>query len=386
MRKPKTEWDDGSTSLDRTRIKRSGCHRRPHHPRQTKRGKSIRPTLITYPDGSTEQFAYERLDLVASKDRAGRWTQSFYTNIRQKIPDFGPDARPVAYSWCSCGSLSKLTDPAGRVTEWKRDIQGRPTEKILPDGVTKTSYTYEPRSGRLSSVTNPKDQGSGHPTVSCRYFADGRLKLEDYINNAADNGASDVSCKYEPLNLGRLFSTTESLGTTLYAYLPLSTAVAGAGALNTLDGPLTDDRLQWVYDWQNRPITQKLLKDASTTLLRSETITTDTLGRTSKITNGLGTFTFGYTTALNRLDTLPAPSGLVTSMTYLPATAPGASARPPEARTHSLNGTPFSVHRFGYDVAGRIISWNRTPTGATAANQSFAYNASDELTLSEKNR
>ncbi|MEY5026505.1 MAG: hypothetical protein RLZZ244_2033, partial [Verrucomicrobiota bacterium] len=56
-------------------------------------------------------------------------SRSFFNTIRQKIADFGPDGKSTGYAWCSCGSLSKLTDPAGRVTEWKRDIEGRVTEK-----------------------------------------------------------------------------------------------------------------------------------------------------------------------------------------------------------------------------------------------------------------
>ena len=42
--------------------------------------------------------------------------------------------RITQLDWCGCGSLSGLIDPLGRVTSWVRDIQGRVTGKIYPDG------------------------------------------------------------------------------------------------------------------------------------------------------------------------------------------------------------------------------------------------------------
>ena len=58
-----------------------------------------RPTLVTHPDGSTEQFAYDRLDLVAAKDRAGRWTRTPHDAIRRPIATIAPDMKMTRKTW-----------------------------------------------------------------------------------------------------------------------------------------------------------------------------------------------------------------------------------------------------------------------------------------------
>jgi RHS repeat-associated protein len=346
-----------------------------------------RPTLVTHPDGSTEQFAYDRLDLVAAKDRAGRWTRTPHDAIRRPIATIAPDLKTTRYDWCSCGSLYKLTDPAGRVTEWKRDILGRVTEKIMPDGVTKTRYAYQPRSARLASMTRPNQQGGGSPTVSYRYFADGRLQKEDYTDNSAETGAADVTYTYEPGNLGRLLSVADGIGTHGYSYRAFGTA--GAGAVEYINGPLTNDRVQFVHDWQDRVTTEKLLNDGDTTELRSETHTWDSLGRPATLTNTLGTFTFGYLTALSRPDSLARPGGISSAFAYKANNAAGNSARALESITHTLAGTPASTlasHTYGYDPAGRITSWQTQGAGLEAVTRTFGHNLGDELTRATKTR
>lgn len=82
-----------------------------------------RVTLVTYPDATTVQSTYDKLDLSASKDRAGRITR--YTNnaLRQVSRVVDPLGRTTLYNWCRCGALQDLTDPMGRVTHWDYDTQ-----------------------------------------------------------------------------------------------------------------------------------------------------------------------------------------------------------------------------------------------------------------------
>src|SRR5262249_2201131 len=42
-----------------------------------------RPITITYPNGTFEELVWNRLDLVAVKDRNGRWTNYFYDANRR---------------------------------------------------------------------------------------------------------------------------------------------------------------------------------------------------------------------------------------------------------------------------------------------------------------
>ena len=349
-----------------------------------------RPTLITHPDNSTEQFHYDRLDLVATKDRAGRWTRTPHDAIQRPMLAISPGNKVTQYTWCSCGSLSKLTDPAGRVTEWKRDILGRVTEKIMPDLVTKTTYSYYPRSARLASMRRPNDKNSPQPTVSYSYLVDGRLHKEDYSDNSVSSGVADLTHTYEPGGLGRLLYTTDSfLGYTQYTYRPLN--ADGGGAVETISGPLADDTLEYVYDWQGRVSTENLRSDTNA-ILRTETRTWDGLGRLATLTSALGTFTHNYSaTDISRLESLSRPNGLSTAFGYLPHGTPqnvlGASASAMQSITHTLAGTPAATlasHTYGYDRAGRITSWQQQGQGITASTWSYGHNADGELLHAEK--
>jgi hypothetical protein len=82
-----------------------------------------RKTQTTYPDATTEQTVYDRLDAIFMKDRIGRWSQSAYDSLDQLVFELDPLGRKTQYDWCHCGSLSKLTDPAGNVTAWHHDLQ-----------------------------------------------------------------------------------------------------------------------------------------------------------------------------------------------------------------------------------------------------------------------
>jgi YD repeat-containing protein len=83
-----------------------------------------RPTQTLYPDGTTEQTIYDRIQPVLRKDRIGRWTQDSYDSIGQLSYEIDPLGRKTQYTWCDCGSLSTLTDPNGHVTTWNHDLQG----------------------------------------------------------------------------------------------------------------------------------------------------------------------------------------------------------------------------------------------------------------------
>ena len=333
---------------------------------------------VVYPDETAEQLVYDRLEVVAFTDRAGRVSRSIYNNIGQKIADIAPDGKTTGYEWCSCGNLSKLTDPAGRVTRWKRDILGRTTEKLLPDGITKTTYTYEACSGRLSTVTNPNDQGKATPSVQYRYYADGRLSTEVYADATPATGIPNVTYTYEPSNLGRLLSVTDGIGTHTYEYQPL-TAVEGAGKVAAVEGPLTNERVEIHYDGFDRPRSQRLLKTAAGPILRYEILERDAVGRTKVVDNRLGIFTFSYNNAtLDRVDRITRWSD-ITDYSYLPNVASGYSAgRLSEIRHHHSFNT-VDWHKYDYDSAGRIIGGKHLSEGSIVT-ESFRYTSGDELT------
>jgi len=99
-----------------------------------------RVTGVAYPDTTYEQFVYDRLDLVASRDRIGRWTTNTTMRIvslcKLKIHWTNEHLRLVP-----CGAMTSLIDPMGRETTWQYDIR-RVTAKRYVDSSSVT-YTYE---------------------------------------------------------------------------------------------------------------------------------------------------------------------------------------------------------------------------------------------------
>jgi RHS repeat-associated protein len=357
-----------------------------------------RVSLITHPDATTEQFSYQRglgvatvnaLDLTAYKDRDGRWTRMAYNSVRQPELQLTPDGKSIQYAWCKCGSLWKLTDALGRVTEWKRDIMGRVTEKIRAQTSVKTTYTYEPLSGRLKTVT-PPDRAS----VTYRYNVDGSLYQEDYD----DAGLTpDVTYQYTTTSggttqdpLGRLRFVQDGIGTHTMTYK--TAAGAGLWQLLSIDGPLGNDDQVFTFDNQDRVSDRDVRTDAAA-VTRSETYTWDGHGRLKTVVNTLGSFTHGYTTNLNRLVSIAAPNSITSALAYYPANATfgfDVNNLIPQKEgslssiTHSRSVAPatqYSKHTYGYDLSGRLTNWIEEASGVTYPTYgSFEYNSSDELT------
>ena len=101
-----------------------------------------RVTQVTYPDGTTDQIVYDRLDAVQFKDRIGRWTIKSFDSMDQLSYAIDPLGRKTQFTWCDCGAMSSLTDPAGNTTTWERDLEGRVITKTMQD-LTSESLTYD---------------------------------------------------------------------------------------------------------------------------------------------------------------------------------------------------------------------------------------------------
>ncbi len=150
-----------------------------------------RTTQVLFPDGSTEQVVYNRLDAVMTKDRLGRWSQNEYDNLDQLKESTDPLGRKTKYCWCDCGSIAELTDPAGHKTAWHHDLQGRVIQKVYADG-TDVDYSYGERSGWLDSITDALGQ-----VTSYRHNLDNSHQITQYSNEV--NATSDVSVQYDPV-------------------------------------------------------------------------------------------------------------------------------------------------------------------------------------------
>jgi YD repeat-containing protein len=116
-----------------------------------------RLTKITFPDSTFTQFTYFRLDRTQVQGRAGQKTSFEFNSVRQMTKRTDPLNRVTRFEWCKCGALRRLTDPMGRTTTWRHDVQGRVKYKEYTDGF-KVSYLYENTTSRLRQRIDEKLQ------------------------------------------------------------------------------------------------------------------------------------------------------------------------------------------------------------------------------------
>jgi len=164
-----------------------------------------RLSKISYPDGTTEEFKFDRLDQVASKDRNGRWSISQFDSVRQLAREVDPLGRATRYSWCSCGSLVSLQDGAGNTTNWHHDLQGRTVKKLFANG-TATNYEFENSTSRLKSRTDALGQ-----ITSYSYNNDDTLANIVYDNEVSSTPTPNVSLSWSP-NFRRMTTIDNSSG------------------------------------------------------------------------------------------------------------------------------------------------------------------------------
>ncbi|MEW5885007.1 MAG: RHS repeat protein, partial [Armatimonadota bacterium] len=65
----------------------------------------------------------------------------------------GAEARTVSMTWNARRELASITDPLGRTTSFERDLAGRVTRQVLPDG--REILTSYDANGNVTGVTPP---------------------------------------------------------------------------------------------------------------------------------------------------------------------------------------------------------------------------------------
>ncbi len=199
-----------------------------------------RVAKVTYPDGTSEETTYDRLDPEWTRDRLGRWSRQFYDPLRRLIVTQDPLYRITIYDWCNCGSLDGITDPNQNKTSWARDIQGRVTDKVYADQ-SSMHYTYENTTSRLKSMLDAKGQSTNYA-----YLLDNNLQQVSYTN--AQIATPSVSYTYDPV-YNRIASMADGTGLTAYGYNPVAAPPAlGSARLASVDGPLANDTISYSYD------------------------------------------------------------------------------------------------------------------------------------------
>jgi len=320
-----------------------------------------RRTKITFPDATFEQFTYTYLDQTLMQDRAGRQTTFEYNAVQQMTKRTDPLNRVNLYQWCACGDLRSLTDPMGRSTNWRHDVQGRVQCKEYADG-SKFTYLYENTTSRLRQRIDEQLQ-----VTQYTYNRDDTVRALAYTN--ATVATPPVAFTYDA-NYSRLIAMTDGTGTTQYRYIPITPVPSlGAGQLARVDGPL-GDAITFGYDELGRRVSTTVNGVASMS-------TFDAAGRMTNATNALGTFSYTYDGNSPRVASQTYPNGQTAQFSY----ASTLQDQLIERITYTSGTTPISEFVYGYDVpTGQITSWSQQANTQTPSNYSFAYDPVDQLT------
>jgi len=321
-----------------------------------------RKTSVTHPDGTFEQFVYTNLDLLASRDRLGRWTTNTFDANRHLIKTRDPLGRVTQYEWCRCGAMTGLTDPIGRTTTWDYDVQSRPTAKHYADGSTIT-YTYENTTSRLKNKIDEEGQETDY-----EYYPDNNQKRVSYPNAIVPTPT--VIYTYDP-DYNRILTMQDGIGTTTYAYNPItSTPALGAGQLASVSGPLPNSTVTYQYDQLGRAVSRAINGVAAAT-------TFDVLDRPSVVTNALGSFRYSYVDATPRLASERYPNGQTNLYSYYNNLG---DERLQQILHLYPNGSLLSSFGYAYNPVGQITYWTNQLDTTPARFLAAGYDAADQLT------
>ncbi len=108
-----------------------------------------------YSDGTTVSNVYDKLDIVATKDRLNQWTYYGYNQVRQLVAATNADGEITTYDYCGCGSPDKITRYNGDsqlITTFSYDMDGMVTNAVYPDGYD-LSFAYDPED-RIQYITD----------------------------------------------------------------------------------------------------------------------------------------------------------------------------------------------------------------------------------------
>lgn len=340
-----------------------------------------RPTVTTYPDGTTEQTKYRNSDAVLMTDRLGRATQRAFDNMDQLVFEVDPLGRKTQYAWCDCGSLATLTDAAGHSTTWSHDLQGRVTQKTFADS-TATSYLYEPNTSRLSRRNDALGQHTDYT-----YNPDNTLLKVAY--SSVVNPTSDVSYTWDP-QFSRLRKVENGWGNYQYAYNPyisdpFGTPTTGGGRLQQIiNSVIPNSAITYTYDALGRT-TNRSINGSSNSITWSY----DAMSRVTQEVNALGTFGYTYldntspnSKGVTRLASISYPNGQVTNFSWFDNNR---DQRLKEISNLDPSSLVLSQFDYSFDSAGQITRWQQQQK---TLHQNFAldYDAAGQLTMATAGR
>jgi len=123
-----------------------------------------RLTGVTYPDGTSRQYAYTLLDVTGQKDRLGNWQTATYDNMRHRTSVTDRNGHTTTLGYCLCGGIASVTDPLGDVTTYNRNLVGWvDSEGFSGVGGGSTTRTFtRDLLGRATGVSDTCGLGLGY--------------------------------------------------------------------------------------------------------------------------------------------------------------------------------------------------------------------------------
>ncbi|MCL2658842.1 MAG: pilus assembly protein [Betaproteobacteria bacterium] len=168
-----------------------------------------RETKTLYPDGTSIETVWGKLDIVQIKARSGQSKRFEYDAVRNRISE--QDAlRTLRFGYDAMGRLVRLTDGNGKLTQWVHDLQGRVIAKTTADGA-KTRYEYD-SAGRRIKRTDALGQEQ-----RLNYATDDRLTAIAWTN--ARHPTPEVRIRWDDA-YPRIAEIADGLGLTRYRYGP----------------------------------------------------------------------------------------------------------------------------------------------------------------------
>ena len=324
-----------------------------------------RLTRVTFPDGTSVQYAYHLLDLVSSTDRLGQRTSLTFDTERELTQLEDPSGHSVGLAYCPCGLLSSITDPNGNVTSLSYDAEDRLTQKKYADASV-LNIQYEIMSGRVTQTSTQSANGQSSRQVSYTYNLDG--SLSGYTaTGAATAAVARFSYDTAYPRLTSVVSLDSSLTTTLTYYPVTSSPQLGAnqlqsisstlGGLSLSTGATGPDTVTYTYDALDRVVGEKVNGAAQTTSY-------DPLGRVVSEANPLDTFNYAYADATARVTGVTSAHGPAFNLSYQP---PSGDELLKQVQVSGPGGVSLSQFSYTHNADDVVTSFSESYVGQTLA-------------------